>query len=83
MCAVDGCLRPAARSDLCWTHLNRVRRGRPVTGDVRPRNQDFRDMVREAAYNLAEVDSLDDDSWTRAWARMRAAMRRFVHKTRK
>jgi hypothetical protein len=79
LCAVDGCRNPARRGRLCWAHLKRRARGRPVSGtEIRPRNWTRQDLLLEAAISLVDLPATDDEGWRRAVQRLRMAALRYA-----
>lgn len=76
-CTVDGCLRPARRSGLCWAHLWRRAHGRPL-GDIREQGQTPKQVLLEAVYDFVDTDASDRRAWRKAWDRLRKAAVRYA-----
>ncbi|WFG54176.1 hypothetical protein Mx9_p69 [Myxococcus phage Mx9] len=74
---MEGCLRPARRSGLCWGHLKRRQRG-PQGTELRERGLAPKARFLEAVYDLVEVDASDKRQWELAWKRLRMAAYRYV-----
>ena len=76
-CSVDGCVNAPARGGMCWSHVKRRQRRRPL-GELRERGRGPKAVLMEAIFGLMETDASDRAAWERAWARVRMAARRYV-----
>lgn len=71
LCSVDDCGRPAREGDLCPGHAKKKRRTGIVGGELETAKSgenrpSARNLLREAAYTLADADSEDDAAYDRA-----------------
>lgn len=76
-CTVDGCLRPARRSGLCWGHLKQRTKGKPLS-DLAEKGHGPKRVLQEAIYDWVEADASDKAAWARAWDRVRKAAVRYA-----
>jgi hypothetical protein len=72
-CTVEGCKHEAKRGGLCWGHVKRRTRGRPVDVELRQYG-DIKQTFKNAVLSVGEVDAFDGEEWTRAWDRVRKAV---------
>jgi hypothetical protein len=75
-CAVEDCRKPAARGGLCWACVKAKQRTGTVSRRRHVRHATPREMVLEAARNLAEVDAMSERAWTNALSRFWMAVLR-------
>lgn len=80
-CSTADCEKEAARGEKCWACCKA--RQRKSSKRYAPRHPTPRDMVLEACSHIADVDTLNDREWAKAWHRLRMAMRRYVLGARK
>lgn len=83
-CSATSCSKPAAKSGLCWMHLKRKQRGTVAEAPEQERLTPS-ERVTQAALDLADADTDDDDAYALAvdtlrkavdrWYRQRAAQR--------
>jgi DNA-binding XRE family transcriptional regulator len=71
-CRIDGCNDPAEteESGLCAGHRKRKNRGQTVSGPLRAKPRSRWAAVVEAAIDLADADSADDQGYERAEKRL-------------
>jgi hypothetical protein len=72
-CAVEDCPNEPRRAGMCWAHIKRKQRGRPLS---QPRQERLSPQMR-VAHNALRYAHAEDEDFERAAAALRMAVVRF------
>lgn len=84
-CSVDGCPNAAKRGDLCWAHLKRRARQKPMTDPLSYKARGYSspwEHLQRAAVRLADADSEDDAEYERRKDVLRKAALAYIRHLR-